>query len=108
MEKVKKQFIPTELGLTVNKILTSYFESFFNVKFTAEMEESLDEIEYGKKDLISVLTTYYNALESLIKKLDIKKLKDQLIEKTDIICEKCGAKMVIRWGKNGQFLACSN
>ncbi len=108
VEKLKKQFVPTELGLTVNKILVSHFESFFNVKFTAEMEESLDEIEYGKKDLISVLTTYYNALDKLIKKLDIKQLKSELIEETDIKCEKCGANMVIRWGKNGQFLACSN
>ncbi len=107
-EKIKKQFIPTELGITVNKILVSHFESFFNVKFTAEMEKSLDEIEYGKKDLVSVLTIYYNALENLIKKLDIKEVKNELIEKTDIVCEKCGAKMVVRWGKNGQFLACSN
>ncbi len=108
VEKKNKQFVPTELGLTVNKVLISHFESFFNVKFTAEMEESLDEIEYGKEKLTDVLSRYYEALDKLIKKLDVKKLKSELIEETDIVCEKCGSKMVIRWGKNGQFLACSN
>ena len=108
VEKKNKQFVPTELGLTVNKVLVAHFESFFNLKFTAEMEESLDKVEYGKEKLVDVLSRYYKALDDLIQKLDIKKLKTELVEETDLICEKCGGKMVIKWGKNGQFLACSN
>ena len=108
VEKKAKLFYPTELGLMVNRVLVGNFENFFNVKFTAEMEESLDAIEYGKRNLVDVLSYYYKSLDDLIKSVDLKKVKASLVEETDIVCEKCDSKMVVKWGRNGQFLACSN
>ena len=102
-----KRFFPTELGLTVNKFLISNFEDFFNVKFTAQMEEELDEIEFGKVVWYKLLEKYYQSLKKLLDNIDIKKARESVSEKTDIICDKCGSPMIIKWGKNGQFLACS-
>lgn len=104
----QKRFFPTELGISVNKFLVSNFDSFLNVKFTAEMENDLDEIMYGKVVWYEMLKKYYGSLKELIGNIDWKQSKQQLIEETDIVCEKCQNKMVIRWGKNGQFLGCSN
>ncbi len=103
-----RKFYPTDLGLTVNKFLISNFSDFFNVEFTAEMENDLDEIEYGNIKWQKLLEKYYNSLENLIGKVDSKKAKKELREETDIKCDKCGSPMVLKWGKNGQFLACSN
>ncbi len=104
----KKKFSPTELGVTVNRFLVSNFEDFFNVTFTAKMENSLDEIEYGKLEWHQLLQEYYQSMSLLLDKVNIGKTKKDLVENTDINCEKCGSKMAIKWGKNGQFLACSN
>jgi len=104
----KKRFFPTELGITVNGFLVKNFEDFFNVKFTAEMENSLDEIEYGNIVWYKLLEEYYNSMNNLIGKVDFKEAKKSITEATDIVCEKCGSKMVLKWGRNGQFLACSN
>ncbi|MCD4796301.1 MAG: type I DNA topoisomerase [Candidatus Cloacimonetes bacterium] len=103
-----KKFFPTELGLTVNKFLVSHFDDFFNISFTAKMENSLDKVEYGEVEWHTLLHDYYNSMQDLIKKLDFKEAKKSVTEKTDIICEKCGSEMVIKWGRNGKFLACSN
>ena len=104
----KGLFYATELGLAVNKFLVKNFDSFFNEEFTAQMEANLDKIEYNKTNLVDVLDKYYNSLVKLMEKVDTKKAKQDFIEETDIKCEKCGNKMLIRWGKNGRFLACSN
>jgi DNA topoisomerase-1 len=103
-----KRFYPTELGLTVNNFLVSNFEDFFNVEFTAKMENGLDDVEYGKVIWYDLLRDYYDSLKNLISKVNFKKAKESITEKTDIKCEKCGGDMVIKWGRNGQFLACSN
>ena len=104
----ERKFFPTELGVTVNRFLVANFENFFNVKFTAEMEESLDKIEFGEVDRVVLLNNYYTALNDLIKKVDYKDAKKSVSEKTEIKCEKCGHEMHLKWSKNGQFLACSN
>ncbi len=103
-----KKFFPTDLGLQVNKFVVTNFENFFNVEFTAKMEDTLDEVEYGKVDWHIPLTDYYNSLKSSIGKVDIKKAKQDLTEETDLKCDKCGSTMVIKWSANGQFMACSN
>ncbi|MDP8268697.1 MAG: type I DNA topoisomerase [Candidatus Tenebribacter davisii] len=103
-----KRFHPTELGSTVNKLLVSNFNEFFNVKFTASMEDSLDQVVFGKVEWNKLLKQYYESLNGLISELDFKKAKADLTETTDIKCEKCGSPMILKWGKNGQFLACSN
>ena len=103
-----KKFHPTELGVTVYKFLVSNFDEFFNVKFTAEMENSLDEVEYGKVEWQNLLQNYYDSMQRLIGKVNFKEAKENASEETDIKCDKCGSKMILKWGKRGQFLACSN
>jgi DNA topoisomerase-1 len=109
VESKNRKLFPTELGKTVNKILVENFPHIFEVKFTAVMEEELDKIEEGKEKWVKVLNDFYNPfrlnLEEVEKnKKNIRKLTQQ---KTDEICEKCGSPMIIRWGRNGKFLACS-
>ena len=101
-------FHPTKLGMAVYKFLISNFDEFFNVQFTANMENSLDKIEYGEVDRQNLLSEYYGSIQKLIGNINYKEAKEKIIEDTNIKCEKCGSKMIIKWGKNGQFLACSN
>ncbi len=103
-----KYFFPTDLGKTVNTFLVGNFSSFFNVNFTAEMEDNLDKIGYGELEWHNVLKIYFDKIMELLNKVDIKSSKEKLVEETDLVCEKCGSKMVIKWGRNGKFLACSN
>ena len=108
VEKLEGRFHPTGLGTTVNDLLVANFDELFNPAYTAQMEENLDEIEDGKLNWRDALRTFYdkfskdlaNATES------IKNVKKQAIP-TDEICEKCGAGMVIKFGRFGQFLACA-
>jgi DNA topoisomerase-1 len=101
-------FHPTQLGMAVYKFLISNFDEFFNVQFTANMENSLDKIEYGEVDRQNLLSEYYGSIQKLIGNINYKEAKEKISEDTNIKCEKCGSKMIIKWGKNGQFLACSN
>ncbi len=103
-----KRFHPTELGLTVNKLLVSNFHEFFNVEFTAAMEDSLDKVMYGEVEWHNLLKQYYESLNILISEVDYKEAKKSAVEETDLKCDKCGSPMVLKWGRNGQFLACSN
>jgi DNA topoisomerase I len=104
-----KQFQPTDLGKKVNGFLVQQFDKLFNVKFTAEMETELDEIEYGKQKWEDVLTSYYKILMDLMGKVNIKQTKSDMKEDTDIPCSVCGTgHMQIKWGRKGQFLSCSN
>ena len=100
---------PTELGEIVTEKLVHFFEKdVMNIKFTAELEKSLDAIAEGKKKYVEVLREFYGPFcqELQDAEKNMSSLKGQQKE-TDIICEKCGNKMVIKWGKNGHFLACS-
>ncbi len=108
VELIAKRLAPTNLGDTVNKFLVNNFDSFFNSEFTAEMESGLDEIEYGKFNWQELIGKYYSAIKDLIDKVDVKKAKEKLIQETDIECDKCHSKMVIKWGRKGEFLACPN
>ncbi|HOD65301.1 MAG TPA: type I DNA topoisomerase [candidate division Zixibacteria bacterium] len=105
----QRKLAPTELGLTVNKILVENLPKLFNVKFTAEMEKELDLIEDGTDDWVKVLNEFYEPFKKSIEVLKgrQKEIKEAMTEETDIKCEKCGSPMVIKWGRNGRFLACS-
>lgn len=108
VEKVENKFRPTELGSLVNTLLVEQFPDLLNVEFTARMEKKLDEIEEGKARWVETVGEFYapfsTALENATKAMrDVKREEIP----TDHICEKCGAGMVIKWGRNGQFLACS-
>ncbi len=108
VEKVEKNFKPTHLGLLVTDELVRAFPREMDVAFTAGMEEKLDEIEEGNARWQTVLSEFYETFrEDLAKAEDqMRNVKAQAIE-TDLVCEKCGErKMVIKWGRNGEFLAC--
>ncbi|MDP8232513.1 MAG: type I DNA topoisomerase [Candidatus Zophobacter franzmannii] len=105
----KKNFFPTELGVHVNTFLVSSFEKFFNVSFTAEMENDLDAVEYGKVEYIAFLHKYYTSLKTQMDNVNIKAVKKELQEDTDIPCDKCETgHLIVRWGSKGQFLSCSD
>lgn len=105
----KRQFTPTELGRTVWALLGKAFASIFNVEFTAGMEDELDRIEAGEDTWVKVVGDFYNPFRSKLDEVEgqIADLKQSLIRTTDLSCEKCGATMVEKWGRNGLFLACS-
>ena len=109
VESKSRRLSPTELGKTVNHILVENFPDVFEVKFTAVMEEELDKIEEGKEEWVKVLNDFYQPFELNLQKVESKKkdIRELTQQKTDEICEKCGSPMIIRWGRNGKFLACS-
>jgi DNA topoisomerase I len=108
VELKEKRFHPTTLGTSVNTFLVKQFERLFNVEFTADMENRLDEIEFGKQNWQGLLGEYYASILEQMKGVDVKETRQAFQETTDILCEKCGHPMVVKWGKRGQFLACSN
>jgi DNA topoisomerase-1 len=108
VEKVEKNFKPTHLGLLVTDELVRAFPREMDVAFTAGMEERLDEIEEGNAGWQAVLSDFYDTFKEDLAKAEVsmRDVKRQEIE-TDLLCEKCGTrKMVIKWGRNGEFLAC--
>lgn len=109
VEKEGKAIKPTELGNIVVDMLIRFFPNIMDVKFTAEMENNLDDIEYDGKDWHKVLEEFYYDFDASVKQAMSDGTKAKIPdEPTEEICEKCGAKMVIRVGKFGKFLACPN
>jgi DNA topoisomerase-1 len=105
----KGKFFPTELGCLVNDLLVVNFPDIFDIEFTAQMEENLDHIEEGEKDWVETLKEFYVPFEKDLEmaKVSMRDVKRELIP-TDETCERCGSKMVKRWGKRGYFMACSS
>ncbi len=106
--KDKTQLKPTELGFLVTDMLVKSFPEILDVEFTARMEEELDMIEEGTMQWKQTMHEFWGPFkESLDKaKKDMKNVKAEEVA-TDIVCEKCGKMMVIKWGRKGKFLACS-
>lgn len=104
-----KQFVPTELGEAVTNLLKERIPNIVNVKYTSKMEDDLDKIDSGEKNYIDMIRLYYDDfVEPLEKaKKDMQGVKIKLKEEeTDVVCEKCGRKMVVKVGRFGKFLAC--
>lgn len=106
VERVKGALKPTDLGFAVNGLLVEKFPSILNVKFTAQMESMLDEVEEGHMDWLKVLKNFYGDFSQALEAAQSDRKK--LVVKTDIDCDICGSKMVIRWSRHGAFLGCSN
>ena len=108
IEKDKKQLVPTELGKVVNKLLVENFPDIINVEFTANIEDQFDKIAEGQEEWKQVLREFYVPFEKEVEKVD-KELEHVKIqdEVTDIMCNKCGKPMVVKYGRYGKFLACS-
>ena len=104
-----KSLVPTELGELVNKLLKERFSKIVNLKFTAGMERNLDCIADGSKEWVETLGEFYGDFEKNLAevKKDMEGIDMKIPdEETDIICEKCGRKMVIKTGRYGKFIAC--
>jgi DNA topoisomerase-1 len=108
VNKVENKFRPTEMGVLVNDLLVSHFPVILDVAFTAKMEEELDKIEEGQMRWVDAVREFYKPFSESLEKAqaEMKDFKAELVP-TDITCEKCGKPMVVKWGRNGQFLACS-
>lgn len=108
----ERKLYATNLGITVNKILSRHFSDVIDYKFTAKMEEELDTIANGDSTYKAVLDDFYIPFSKDLSEADsvAGEIKKQLTERTDITCPDCGAetgaKMVKKWGRNGQFMAC--
>ena len=109
IEREKKSLKPTQLGTVISDLIVEYFKKIVDVKFTAGLEKKLDKIGAGELDWISTISDFYDDFDALYKKaeasLDGKRVKVPDVE-TDVICEKCGRKMVLKNGRFGKFLAC--
>lgn len=105
IEKDGKVLKPTQLGALVTDVMKKSFQNIVDETFTANMEEDLDSIESGK-DWKEVLGEFYKGFQEELSKAD--ETVEKTPEVTDVICEKCGANMIIKSGKFGKFLACPN
>ncbi len=106
-----KAFVPTPLGEVTNRLMEENFSSIVDYGFTAQMERDLDEIENGQETMLHVLNGFWSdfskQLEAAEQSIGANNIEVPL-EETDIVCEKCGSKMVVRNGRFGKFAACPN
>ena len=102
------KFVPSELGMVVTDLLLESFEDIFDVTYTARMEEELDEIEDGKLDWRAAMSEFYERFDKDLKHAEEQMTDIKRMEKpTDLVCEKCGRPLVVKWGRHGSFLACT-
>ena len=110
VKRESKTLFPTELGEVTTKLMEERFPKIVNVKFTAQMETELDDVEEGKYKWIELLGNFYGDFNETLKKArkDMDGVKIELEEdKTDLVCDKCGKPMVVKYGRFGKFIACS-
>ncbi len=108
VERNERKFSPTSLGLTVNDFLMKYFPDVFDYQFTAQMEDSLDDISRGEKEWKATVGTYFKPLAAKLGTVEETSEKVQLeVEMVDKNCPECGKQLLVRTGKFGKFLACS-
>ncbi len=107
VNKADGKFHPTELGITVNNILTAHFPKIVDPGFTAQMEEQLDEIAQGKHAWIAALQEFYPPFQDMLDKAWINLEKVSMAQVSEETCPNCGRPMVIKVGRFGKFLACS-
>ncbi len=103
----EKKFVPTEMGMETTDKLQEYFSDIINVKYTASMESDLDDIAEAKKDNIKVLHEFYDKFAPIMDDA-LKNMEKKAPVSTGEICPECGGDLVIRKGKFGEFVACSN
>lgn len=108
VERAGKRLTPTELGNIVNDLLVEHFPNVMDIGFTAQMEEDLDRIAGGKRDWVEVLRDFYGPFSQRLEAAKENMQEVDLQEETGELCEKCGNPMVIKFGRYGKFIACSN
>jgi DNA topoisomerase-1 len=109
VQLVERRFHPTDLGFIVNDLLVEHFGDIVDLGFTARMEENLDLIASGEKEWVPVLRRFYDRFEGQLERATEEMKKIELVpELAGIDCDKCGSPMVIKMGRYGKFIACSN
>lgn len=110
VEKEGKQFVPTDLGFKVTNLLKQYFAGIINIDFTAELETWLDKIAEGKATYENAIREFWNVFEKELNEANVKaeKAKEDNQEVSDVLCEKCGAPMIVKMSRYGKYLACPN
>ncbi len=108
VDRVSGRFVPTELGEIVTDLLVAAFPDIVDVEFTARMEKNLDGVEENKVLWRQLVREFYDRFHPVVVSAEkgLPNIRSR-VEPTDIACDKCGAPMVVRWGTNGSFLACS-
>ena len=108
--KEKGRFQPTDIGKLVNQLLIKGFPEILDTQFTAKMEDQLDAIAEGKSDWVGVLSAFYEPFTHALEAAPdvMYKARKEMEEESDEVCEKCNGKMIIKWGRYGRFLGCSN
>ena len=104
---IEKKFHPTEMGIEITDKLQAFFSHLINVKYTADMETSLDDVASGNKVWFELLDKFYKEFEPMVQTASANMEKKELI-KTGEDCPECGSPLVIRKGKYGEFVSCSN
>ncbi len=105
----QRRIFPEDIGMVVTDLLVEHFPQIVDVKFTAGMEEDLDEIALGRKDWPEVLREFYDPFERLLEKKDKEINREDLIkETTEELCPKCEGPMIVKLGRFGKFLSCAN
>ncbi len=108
VEKREGRFFPTEIGTLVNKVLTENFPEIVDIQFTAKMEEGLDLVAAGETQWRGLIREFYDPFETHLKEKYETVSKESLVpETTNVLCEKCGKPMIIKFGRFGKFMACS-
>ncbi len=108
VEKDGKSLVPTDLGFTVTDKLIDFFPDVTDVEFTARVEDKLDQIEEGEEDWRQLLEEFYSPFAERLAEAEEKMEREEVVEETDEVCDKCGSPMVVKYGRYGKFLACSN
>ena len=108
--KEERRFQPTDIGKLVNQLLIKGFPDILDTQFTAKMEDRLDEIAEGKSDWVGVLSAFYAPFNQALQAAPdvMYEARKEMEEDSDEVCEKCNGKMIIKWGRYGRFLGCSN
>jgi len=108
VEKRDKRLLPTDVGLIVSDMLVEYFSDVINVGFTARMEEELDEIADGEKNWVEVLREFYAPFEKDVAHAQHAIEKVEVTEEIGEACPTCGKPLIVRWGRFGKFIGCSD
>jgi DNA topoisomerase-1 len=102
-----RTFMPTELGYTVNDLLVAHFQKLMDIGFTARMENELDQVAEGEKDWVALLKDFSASFNPTLEKAEQEMAQVKTGKDSGLVCEQCGRPMVIKFGRHGEFLACS-
>ena len=108
--KEERRFQPTDMGKLVNQLLIKGFPDILDTRFTAKLENQLDDVAEGKSDWVGVLSAFYEPFTHALEAAPdvMYEARKEMEEESDEVCEQCESKMVIKWGRYGRFLGCSN